>query len=201
MMNSIDNFDYVAYRDGTIDGEMLYIIQYMVAANNADKMLGGLVAGGGGVATGTIVTPEGYLVEVELSGGYAGVAENIGSMVAEGALAGVLAMNGQGGPNKGDSEAEKTVTNSAGQEVTRKYVKDQDELLKKAEEAAGGNLDDFTEIKPGWYQNKEGTIKIEWNPEGHANTNEGPHVTVRHKNEKGGWSVVEKYFIEGRDSY
>ena len=104
MMNSIDNFDYVAYRDGTIDGEMLYIIQYMVAANNADKMLGGLVAGGGGVATGTIVTPEGYLVEVELSGGYAGVAENIGSMVAEGALSGVLAMNGQGGPNKGDSE-------------------------------------------------------------------------------------------------
>ncbi len=102
---------------------------------------------------------------------------------------------------EGDYEAEKTVTNSAGQEVTRKYVKDQDELLKKAEEAAGGNLDDFTEIKPGWYQNKEGTIKIEWNPEGHANTNEGPHVTVRHKNEKGGWSVVEKYFIEGRDSY
>ena len=52
-------------------------------------------------------------------------------MVAEGALSGVLAMNGQGGPNKGDSETEKTVTNSAGQEVTRKYVKDQDELLKK----------------------------------------------------------------------
>ena len=108
MMNSIDNFDYVAYRDGTIDGEMLYIIQYMVAANNADKMLGGLVAGGGGVATGTIVTPEGYLVEVELSGGYAGVAENIGSMVAEGALSGVLAMNGQGGPNKGDSKTGNT---------------------------------------------------------------------------------------------
>ena len=107
LINSIDNFDYVAYRDGTIDGEMLYIIQYMVAANNADKMLGGLVAGGGGVATGTIVTPEGYLVEVELSGGYAGVAENIGSMVAEGALAGVLAMNGQGGPNKGESDSKK----------------------------------------------------------------------------------------------
>ncbi len=51
LINSIDNFDYVAYRDGTIDGEMLYIIQYIVAANNADKMLGGLVAGGGGVAT------------------------------------------------------------------------------------------------------------------------------------------------------
>ena len=101
----------------------------------------------------------------------------------------------------GDSESEKTITNSAGREVKRKYVKNQDELLKKAEEAAGGNLDDFEEIKPGWYKNQEGTIKIEWNPEGHANTNEGPHVTVRHKNNKGGWSVVEKYFIEGRDSY
>ena len=101
----------------------------------------------------------------------------------------------------GDSESEKTITNSAGREVKRKYVKNQDELLKKAEEAAGGNLDDFEEIKPEWYKNQEGTIKIEWNPEGHANTNEGPHVTVRHKNNKGGWSVVEKYFIEGRDSY
>ncbi len=104
------------------------------------------------------------------------------------------------GLNEG-SGSEKTVTNSAGQNVTRKYVKNQDELLQKAEEAAGGNLDDFEEIKPGWYQNKEGTIKIEWNPEGHANTNEGPHVTVRHRNERGGWSVMEKYFIEGWDYY
>ena len=95
----------------------------------------------------------------------------------------------------------KTIINSAGQKVTRKYVKNQDELLEKAEKAAGGNLDDFKEIKPGWYQNKEGTVKIEWNPEGHANTNEGPHVTVRHRNERGGWTVVEKYFIEGKDYY
>ena len=96
---------------------------------------------------------------------------------------------------------DKTIINSAGQKVTRKYVKNQDELLEKAEKAAGGNLDDFKEIKPGWYQNKEGTVKIEWNPEGHANTNEGPHVTVRHRNERGGWTVVEKYFIEGKDYY
>ena len=89
----------------------------------------------------------------------------------------------------------------AGQKVTRKYVKNQDELLQKAEEAAGGSLDNFEEIKPGWYQNEEGTIKIEWNPEGHANTNEEPHVTIRHRNERGGWSIVEKYFIEGCDYY
>lgn len=69
---------------------------------------------------------------------------------------------------KGDSDSEKTVTNSAGQDVTRKYAENQEKLLKKAEEAAGGNLDDFTEIKLGWYQNGEGTVKIEWNPESHT---------------------------------
>ena len=97
--------------------------------------------------------------------------------------------------------SEKTITNSVGQEVTRKYVKDQDALLRMAEEAAGGDLDKFKEIKPGWYLNKEETIKIEWNPEGHSNTNEGPHVVVRHINEVGGWNVIDKYFIEGGDYY
>lgn len=62
-------------------------------------------------------------------------------------------------------------------------------------------MDNFSEIKSGWYQNREGTIKIEWNPEGHANTNEGPHVTVRERNERGGWRVIKKIFIKGRDNY
>ena len=31
----------------------------------------------------------------------------------------------------------------------------------KAEEAAGGDLDGFKEIKPGWYENDAQTIKIE----------------------------------------
>ena len=102
---------------------------------------------------------------------------------------------------KGTNSNEKVITNSAGENVIRRYVKNQDELLQKAEEAAGGNLDDFEEIKPGWYKNREGTVKIEWNPEGHANTNEGPHVTVRSRNARGGWNVIAKYFIEGRDYY
>ncbi len=80
--------------------------------------------------------------------------------------------------------SEKEITNSAGQKVKRKYVEDQDELLEKAEEAAGGDLDGFKEIKPGWYENDDQTIKIEWNTEGHANTNEGPHVTIRKKIKK-----------------
>ena len=52
-----------------------------------------------------------------------------------------------------------TRPNSAGQEVIRDYVKDQDELLEEAEKAAGGSLDDFIELKNNWYQNEEGTIK------------------------------------------
>ena len=97
--------------------------------------------------------------------------------------------------------SEKTIVNSAGQEVTRKYVKNQDDLLKVAEEAAGGDLDKFKETKPFYYINEDKTIKIEWNPEGHPNTDEGPHVKVEYPNEKGGWTVVDKYYIEGRDHY
>ena len=70
-----------------------------------------------------------------------------------------------GDQGSGDTQGNQVVTNSAGQQVMRNYVDNQAELL---EEAAGGNLDNFSEIKPGWYQNREGTIKIEWNPEGHA---------------------------------
>ncbi len=101
----------------------------------------------------------------------------------------------------GGTPGNQIVTNSAGKQVIRDYVNSQDELLEEAEKAAGGNLDDFIEIKPGWYQDREGTIKIEWNPEGHANTNEGPHVTVRERNERGGWNVIKKIFIRGRDNY
>ena len=106
----------------------------------------------------------------------------------------------EGGTTESSSSSRK-VTNSAGQEVTRDYVKDQDELLEQAEKAAGGSLDDFIELKENWYQNEEGTIKIEWNPDGHVNTNEGPHVTVRVRNERGAWSVIKKIFIEGWDNY
>lgn len=99
------------------------------------------------------------------------------------------------------SIVQKTVINSAGQEVTRSYVKGEDDLLKVAERAAGGDLDKFKELKDGWYINEEKTIKIELNLVGHANTNEGPHVTVREINDRGGWTVKEKYFIDGRDTY
>ncbi len=83
----------------------------------------------------------------------------------------------------------------------RKYVKDEDDLLKVAEEAAGGDLDKFIEIKPFYYINKNETIQIEWNLKGHINTNEGPHVKIEHSNGKGDWTVVDKYYIEGRNYY
>lgn len=107
---------------------------------------------------------------------------------------------GENGTTDSSSSSRK-VTNSAGQEVIRDYVKDQDELLEEAEKAAGGSLDDFIELKKNWYQNEEGTIKIEWNPESHVYPSEGPHVTVRVRNERGAWSVIKKIFIEGWDHY
>ncbi|WP_232486903.1 RHS repeat-associated core domain-containing protein, partial [Pectobacterium parmentieri] len=94
--------------------------------------------------------------------------------------------------------------NSSGDEVTRRYVKDQDGLLNEAEKAAGGNLDAFNNYKPDWYKSSDGKRKIEWNPLGHSNTNEGPHVTVRDVDRSGKkerWPVTDKVFIEGRDKY
>ena len=91
----------------------------------------------------------------------------------------------------------------------RTFVSNQDELLQVAMDAAGGNLDDLTEIKPGWWQGTtpSGTVvKIEWEPTGHATTDEGPHVTVRELKDpsqgvKGGWKVVRKAFITGQEKW
>jgi RHS repeat-associated protein len=89
------------------------------------------------------------------------------------------------------------VTNSAGDEVDREFVNDQDELLEKAEEEAGGSLDDYIERKPGWYESPDGKRRIEWSPDGHNNPKEGPHVTVRDFNGKR-HAVTKKIFIKGQ---
>ncbi|NEZ56031.1 RHS repeat protein [Adonisia turfae] len=93
-----------------------------------------------------------------------------------------------------------TVTNSAGQPVIRTFVPDQDKLLEAAENAAGGSLDNYINYKPNWWESPDGKRRIEWNPDGHANTNEGPHVTVRDFNGRR-HSVTEKIFIEGQETF
>jgi len=101
----------------------------------------------------------------------------------------------------GSRSVEKTVTNSAGKSVTRTLVKNEDALLQAAEDAAGGKLDAWREFKPNWWKSPDGKTKIEFNLHGHRTTNEGPHVTVHVADGKGGWSVVKKAFIEGRESF
>ena len=102
--------------------------------------------------------------------------------------------NGVGGKSK-------KIKNSAGKEVERRLVKDQNELLGEAEKAAGGSLDSYENYKPSWWKSKNGDMKIEWEPAGHSNTNEGPHVTIRQKTPEGKWRVIEKIFIEGQETY
>ena len=102
--------------------------------------------------------------------------------------------------DKKEGKATKKLTNSAGKQVERKLVKNQDELLEEAERAAGGSLDDYENYKPDWYESPDGNRRIEWNTEGHSTTNEGPHVTVRDFNGKR-HSVTEKIFIEGQEKY
>ena len=72
-----------------------------------------------------------------------------------------------------------TINGDAGQEVIRKFVENQDELLKIAEQAAGGSLDDWISDEENQWISPDKTTKIEWNSEGHSNTNEEPHVTIR----------------------
>ncbi|WP_437996746.1 SpvB/TcaC N-terminal domain-containing protein [Sorangium sp. So ce185] len=99
----------------------------------------------------------------------------------------------------------KTVTNSAGDSVIRTLVSNEDELLAIAERAAGGRLDAWTEFKPNYWISPDGKKKIEFNLEGHKNTNEGPHVKVQvavpDPKGKGGWQTVQKAFIAGWEKY
>lgn len=101
--------------------------------------------------------------------------------------------------------AKKTIRNSEGLEVTRFLVRNEDELLKVAENAAGGSLDNFVERKPNrWVGEFNGErLQIEWEPYGHTNTNEGPHVRIQKevlKNGRPKWDNGEKYFIHGQET-
>src|SRR5262249_12305463 len=58
-------------------------------------------------------------------------------------------------------EDEVTVTNSAGEEVTRTYVDNEDQLLEAADAAAGGQLGKWEEYKPYWYRNEDDSRRIE----------------------------------------
>jgi hypothetical protein len=99
-----------------------------------------------------------------------------------------------------ESRVTRRIVNSAGEERTRVLVSSEDALLAEAERWAGGSLDNFSEYKPNWWQSPDGRVRIEFNLEGHANVNEGPHVTVRVFNGQR-HAVVEKIFIEGRETY
>jgi RHS repeat-associated protein len=92
------------------------------------------------------------------------------------------------------------VKNSGGQRVIRSFVRSEDDLLKIAEDFAGGSLDKFTEIKPNWWEGEINgkKLRIEWQPGGEPVMGEGPHVKIMEWNpnaaKKGKWQTVEKYF-------
>ena len=105
--------------------------------------------------------------------------------------------------------AEKTIINARGESVVRTFVRNEDDLLKIAEDAAGGSLDNFIkeEGKNWWIGEVNGEkLKIEWEPGGHMSTNEGPHVRIQKwkegagKKGKGKWSNGEKIFIQGKET-
>ena len=102
--------------------------------------------------------------------------------------------------NAVESLRAETRTNSNGVEKIRRFVHDQDELLKVAEDAAGGSLDGWKVKKPGWFESPDGKVRIEWEPGGHLNTNEGPHVTVKFYNGQR-YEFVEKIFISGWENF
>jgi RHS repeat-associated protein len=92
------------------------------------------------------------------------------------------------------------VKNSADELVVRKFVTNETDLLKVAEDAAGGSLDNFKEFKPNWYEGEINGKKyrIEWQPGGEPHMGEGPHVKILEwdptKGKKGKWITTEKYY-------
>ena len=139
---------------------------------------------------------------VSVGGATAGLLLPGGGYSAADDIVEVAATHGDDIIESADAFTTKEVTNSAGQTETRSFVKNQDDLLQVAENFAGGLLDNFTEIKPGWF---EGTVdgkklKIEWQPGGEPVMGEGPHVKIMQwdpdKGKKGGWRTTDKFFIE-----
>jgi RHS repeat-associated protein len=98
---------------------------------------------------------------------------------------------------------EVTVKNSVGQEVTRRYVKALDDLLDVAEHEAGGALNSYKQdpADKHYMMSPDGKRKIELNTDGHANTDEGPHVKVEDADKTGKFHVTKKYFVEGWEKY
>ncbi|GGU54465.1 hypothetical protein ACIG0C_10755 [Kitasatospora aureofaciens] len=101
------------------------------------------------------------------------------------------------------------VTNSAGEQVERLTVANEDDLLAIADHLAGGSLDNFANRKPEFWR---GTLPngrhrdIDFNLDGHKNPPEGPRVKLSEleNNDLGvskgnKWKTVLKVFVKGRE--
>ena len=84
ILDEVKDFDYAAFRDGMIDGELLHYRACLYMANCVDNMMGSMFAGSGTYVA-TAVTPDGYLIEVEVVG------ELVSEAILEGAIAGAAA--------------------------------------------------------------------------------------------------------------
>jgi RHS repeat-associated protein len=154
-----------------------------------------LVVGPGGVA---VLSGVGAKVTVGVRIAAVAAAVLSGAIAATDGMATMSSALGSGG---GDGTPRgRVVSNSGGKDVFRTLVRNEDELLAAAEKRAGGSLGTWREYKPGWWESPDGRTRIEFSLDGHANVNEGPHVTVRQFDGQR-HTVVEKIFIEGRETF
>ncbi|EDM79666.1 hypothetical protein PPSIR1_16430 [Plesiocystis pacifica SIR-1] len=101
------------------------------ATLGADRLV---IGGSRSLSKGTVLSAKG-VEDVGIAEGKAAIREG------EGAGAKATSSAGEGGRAKAHE-------NSAGETVDRELVKDEDALLQVAEDAAGGSLDNFREMKP-----------------------------------------------------
>jgi hypothetical protein len=81
--------------------------------------------------------------------------------------------------------------------VPRRIVKNEDEFLAAAEEATAGMK---PMKKPNWWESPDGRRRVEIEFQGHSNTNEGPHITMRDfDGQRHGASL--KVFIDGWEKF
>ena len=160
ILDEVKDFDYVAFRDGMIDGELLHYRAYLYMARRVDNMMGSMFAGSGTYVA-TAVTPDGYLIEVEVVG------ELVSEAILEGAVAGVAAGvlaigNGYEGDSKPSNKPYKN-NKEANKQAQKQGYKDAHEL--KADYVGKGNVSKYDmkyDTKTGeiYLENKDGTIQI-----------------------------------------
>lgn len=160
--NANGAFDYEGYLDGYVDGDLIsyYVSSFELALLlTTGRQL--LTEASGGLYTATYQTTNGMMVEVEI--GEELLADGTMNIAGIGALADVVASNGQDGYNKGDSDPYNISDESKEKWGKGTFDSTEDSLKhhfdKHGEEVGAKDIDQYVRKAEGFSQNLKGASK------------------------------------------